>query len=429
MKRYTAVLLGAWMIGCMQDEPEIGSDFFNEVSFEILSWDTLTMDMYTVHFDSIQTNNPARLLVGTAKNEVLDVIQSEAFFQLGSTLEYNAEDLAKSEFQQAFLTLYYDDYFYGDTTVLMDLVVYEVAEDIELNDDLVLYNLSSFEVKKTDSGLPISLGRHSFNPRPITRDSVDIPLDETFTRSLFDYLKSEQITTHDFLDSLRGLKVLASTEGAIIGFKTDFSLKLEYRDYAESILVDRTLVINSIGESDIQFNHIDSDGLEDLFVAKGVDQVPSEETENKTYIQSGLGLAIRIELPYLQGLLSTDHTLLIDEVQLELTIENSIPEEVYMLNSNVTLSKVDGENQTLIEYDVLPELVLDIEYREDQKFVIDITDFVEEQLSIYTPENEEALLIRFPSEYFFGSVNHLVVSDQQKSIESSKIILNVLNIK
>lgn len=428
MNRLVPAIISIFGFACMQEDPEIGSDFFNEVSFEIVSWDTLTVDMYTIHIDSVETNSPARLLAGEVEHNELGLIEAEAYFQLSPDLEYSVDDLKDGEFQDAFLTLYYDRYYYGDTTALMQLEVYELAEEMELDDELKLYNHSTFEIKSDLTNQAISLGSYTFSPRPYAQDSVEIPLEDTFAKALFEVLKEDQIATGDFLDLLHGLKIRSLTTGAIIGFQPALALKLNYLDKSESVSVERTLYLTS-STTAIQFNHIEAEGIDGVFPDSEEEKLSSELTNNLAYVQSGLGLAIRVEMPYLKHLLSADETPLIDEVKLELVFENEIPEEVYMLTSGLTLRKVDHNNQVIFEYDEVAELVLDIEYDEERKFVLDVSEFVIEQLSIGTQDNHDALLIQFPEEYALSTLNHLIVSDQEKSNESSKIILNVLNIK
>lgn len=425
-------ILLVWMLcvallGCMQDDPEIGSDFFDDVSFEIVTWDTLTVEMSTVLIDSIRTSNPARLLVGQAKHTELDLVEAESYFQLRPTLDFSDDELENTKFQSAFLTLHYDRYYCGDTTEFVDLHLYELAEPIELDDESMLYNNSSFEVVGDSDGMPIAIGTFTYSPRPNAQDSIEIPLGDEFARKLFDYLKSDAYEWEDFDEFLPGLKINTSQVGAIIGFKTTPVLRIEYLDQSESPAVERSLSIES-GTGEIRFNHLASANLEDMFMDETA-ELSTELTDQKALIQSGLGLALKVELPYLQNILSADEAPVFDEVNLELVFENEIPEEAHMLASGLTLSRIDHHNDILFEYEESSELMLDIEYGEDRKFVLDITDFVEEQLDIDMPDNEHALLIQFPQEYFLGTVNHLIVSDQNRHTESSKIILNVLNIK
>lgn len=428
MNKLVSLLIAVLGVSCMQEDPEIGSDFFDEVSFEIVSWDTLTVDMYTVRFDSIKTNNPSRLLVGEAENVELGPVQAEAYFQVGPDLDYQVDELKDAAFKDAFLTLYYDSYYYGDTTSQVRLEVFEVAEEMELDDELNLYNYSSFEIKRDDMDQPISLGSYDFGPRPFTQDSVEIPLSQAFSEGLFEYLKSDQIDASDFLDSLRGLKIQSSVTSVILGFKPESTLKLNYLDKSESVSVERTLYLTS-DVAALQFNHIEAAEIDHIFPEDQEEKLSTESTDHKAYIQSGLGLGIRVELPYIRDLLSADEVPLIDEVKLELVFENEIPEEIYMLNAGIIIRRVDHNNEILFQYDESPELMLDIEFGEERKFVVDISDFVSEQLAIDTPENDHGLLIQFPEEYSQGTLNHLIVSDQDRGAESSKIILNVLNIK
>ena len=71
---------------------------------------------------------------------------------------------------------------------------------------------------------------------------------------------------------------------------------------------------------------------------------------------------------------------------------------------------------------------MDLEFNEERKLVIDIKEFVEDQLLVDTQEANEALLLRFSTDIYQSSVDHLIISDHIGN-SSSKIILNELKIK
>lgn len=414
------VVLTTVGLGCMQEDPEIGSEFFSEVSFEIISWDTLSVKMFTVALDSVPANSGTRLLIGQVNHQDLDTIISESYFQLGPDLDYSFVG-DHIEFDEAHLVLSYDGYYYGDTLSTLELEVREVAEEMELDDDFKIYSSDSYAVK------PEVIGSYEFEPRPSSPDSIDISLKESFSSKLFEYLYNEQVSVEDFLDFLYGLKISSASGEAVVGFTPTAQLRIKYLDKSESPSVERELNI-TIQTDHIQFNQITGVKSDELFGGLDEEVVLSSYSENKTYVQSGTGLATRLEFPYLENLLSADEVPVIDEVRLELVFENNIPTEVSMLDGTLTLSKVDKNNEVLWIYSTVPELVVDFEFKEDRKIVIDIKDFVQEQLSINTPENSDALLIKFSDGIYQSSVDHLILSDQDGD-RNTKIIINELKIK
>ncbi|UXX79164.1 DUF4270 domain-containing protein [Reichenbachiella carrageenanivorans] len=420
MKNWLILSVGVCMIACMQEEPEIGSDFFGQTSFEITSWDTLSMKMYTVAYDSLPTSLGARLLIGQVDHSDLGSVSSHSYFQLSPSEGYSISG-DHIEFVNAYLTLIYDGYYYGDTLSSLSLEVFEVIEELELDDDNVIYNSETFEIKSD------TLGTYEFSPRPYSYDSIHIPLHSTFVSGLFDFLQAEEVATNDFLDLFRGVRISSKSAGAIVGFQPTPRLNINYLDKSESPSIERTLTL-SVQSGQIQYNQITGEKATTLFADLDDGVLSTTDSDHRAYVQSGTGLATRIELPYLKTLLSTDETPLLDEVKLELVFENKIPEEVYMLVDGLTLSKVNKNNELLLEYTTIPELVVDLEYKEQRKIVIDIKAFVEEQLDITTPENNDALMIKFSNEIYQNSVDHLILMDQEGD-GNSKIILSELKIK
>lgn len=428
MKRIVGVVFCFWLWSCMQEDPEIGSNFFDDVSFEIVSWDTLTLNMYTVRFDSVQTHNLPRLMVGQAVHPTWGTIRSVPFFQIKSDELYDYDNLKDADFQNAYLTIYYDTYFYGDTTQLLQLEVYELSEEMELDDNSRLYNNSSFEVKLNEENEPKVLGSLAFEPRPFTKDSVEIPIDTEFADEFFRNLQADQMSEDDLLDYLKGFKLNSTSGSAVVGFQTAPVLKLHYLDKSNSPSTEETLRME-VGTGAIRFNQINASDIGDVVPESEEEYTSSAETDHKAYIQAGLGMAIRVELPYVKELLLIDQIPSIDKVELELVFENEIPEQTYMLQSGLSISIVDNKNRILEGYSDVSELVIDEEYDEEKKFVLDITSYVEYQLTVDVANADEALLIHFPQEDFLGTVNHLIVTDQTYDTKSSKIILNVLNLK
>ncbi|MEP2276122.1 MAG: DUF4270 family protein [Reichenbachiella sp.] len=420
MKKWLGGFCGICMMACMQEDPEIGSDFFGDVSFEIISWDTLSFELYTVALDSLPTNTGSRVLVGQVDHSDLDSIVAQSYFQFSPSEGYffDGENI---EFVDAYLTLNYDGYFYGDTLSAMNLELFELSEEMVVDDDGLLYKDDSFTTK------PNAIGEFTFSPRPFSLDSIEIPIDGTFATNLFEFLNKEQVSEEDFIDAFYGLKICSESSNAILGFHSTPTIKINYLDNFYSPPVERTLTIESSDEH-IKFNQITSELAAYLFEDMEEKILNSSDLDHKSYVQSGSGLATRLEFPYLKQLLNTEDAPVIEEVLLELVFENKVPEEVAMLSESLILSKVDRNNNLILNYSAVPELVVDLEFNEERKLVIDIKEFVEDQLLVDTQEANEALLLRFSTDIYQSSVDHLIISDHIGN-SSSKIILNELKIK
>lgn len=424
---FGVAILATVLVSCTDSETEIGSDFFDDVSFEVLSWDTLTLKMSTVQLDSIVTSDAARLLVGIADHDQAGRLTAETYFQVGNETYTNFPSGADFSFTHASLILHYDGYSFGDTTQYMEIEVHELAEDLELDDDDQLYNFSSFTIKTESENTPFLLGTHTFRPEPYTGDSIEIDLDLTRGRELFDFLGEDEVLIDDFKEFFKGVHISSSTEGCILGFGLSAELRLYYNDYADEDPEEQYLGFE-LGTSDYYFNHLSADRSATTLASLSGEEISSDDAGDRVFVQSGLGLAIRIDIPYIRDILARDDELLINNVELELAVGNELPEELSMLQ-NLAINRVDDHMDLLRSYEMPISLDVNSEYGYDRKYTLDITDFIEEQIANNVELNEDGLLLRFEDESFRSSVDHLILWDQHGGDENSKIKLNVIRIK
>lgn len=412
----------------MEEDPEIGATFFDDVSFELISWDTLTFKMSTIQIDSIATSSAERLLVGQYNHETLGQLEAKSYVQL-SPLDVEDNSLPDDAvFQQMTFTLFYDRYSYGDTTQLMEIELFKVAEEIELDDDDFLYNFSSFDLALEADGTLNSIGTASLYPRPYTKDSIEIEVDQVFSQSLFDLLVADDVDRDVFLEFLEGIQVSATSSHAIVGFLPELGFNLYYLDKSVIPTIERVIKFQP-GTSDIIFNNIASDRTDTSLSELTSDDLASSVSNNQSFIQAGMGLALKIELPYIKQILASDEELLIDDVLLELNFDNKIPEEQSMVTSGLVCYQINSKNEITKVIDSYPTLSLDLEYDQNRKFIFDITEFVSEQIDINTPDNDNALLFLFSQEQFYSTLHHLVINDANSESNKSSINLNVINIK
>ncbi len=411
---------------CSDPMSEVGTDFFDEVSFQLESWDSLTMELSTVQFDSVITNYPDRLLIGSYDQEIIGLVNSESYITFGNDgFELLANHNSK-KYERATVTLYYDGYSIGDTLMSQKLEVYALLDEIDTDDDGNLYSFSSFEKELDDLGVVIPLGEIEFVPRPISGDSVEIKLIDEFGISVFERFETN-VTSSEFLDLLKGLVITSKESNAIVGFTGQPSLNIYYREYSDEDTGEQLMRFYPNDQSYLS-NHIVCDRSSTNLSSLTVDQsLDSKDTEGVVFAQGGLGLGIRIDMPYLKDLLERDEELLIEEVYVELSIKNEIPEDIGSLISGATLYKVDKNNNVLYIYETIPEWYLDLEYvGATNYFKIDVTAFVKEQLTVNSTDNEEALLLSLPTERYQHSLDQIMIGDQANG---SEIKLNIIKIK
>lgn len=421
-------LLVSVLVACNDSNPEIGSSFFDEVSFELQTWDTLTLNFSTICLDSFSTSSPSRLMVGTATQGELGAITAESYFQMSSDTYTSFPTGKDYSFTEATLVFLYDGYYYGDTTVQTSWQIQELSEELEPDEDedgdyTDLFNFSSFEVKES-AGLPTVLGTTTFHPKPYTGDSIEIELDQEWGQALFEFLDEEDLDADMFKEYFYGLKLVSTSGESILGLGTDAVLRIYYQDHTDEDPEDKILNFQ-LNTADYYFNHLETDRSSTLLDLDRDEVRDSEDTDHRVYLEGGLGLAVKVEIPYLTSIIERDEELLIESVKLELPIFNTIPAENYMLQ-NLIVNRIDEDNDILESVNVSLALDVSSEFGYDRKYTIDITEFVEEQIQTNVEPNDDALLIRFEEDYFNNSVNHLIFPDQSGDEEESKLQLSVI---
>jgi len=422
--KFTRSVLGlifAFTISC--NEPSaIGSDFFENGSLDIIYTDTLSLIVSTTVVDSIATNGKSRLLVGHHTDDDLGVITASAFFQLEPRTSdnkefstYNLEDIS-SDYLRTTLTLWYDSYSYYDTLENQTFYVHQLSNEIELHEDDNLYNISETSYD------PLPLGQLSFKPRPVSGDSIEIPISDLLGGDIYNraIVGDDQLaSTDDFVEEiLKGLVVLPdiTKNGAVLGFDTEAELRVYY--------LDRTTVPNEeryirFFVSSLRYNQVRADRsltlLNDLVTL--TEPINSSLTNQKAYVQGGSGLYIRVEIPHLKTILIDNPELIITQADLTFKpIKNSFTENT-PLPSQLTLYAVGKSNKI---YAVLSNsetgtgfanLIEDNDLGRDTYYGANVVEFIKSQLA--TEEfNSNALLLSLSDTELQSSVNRLYVGNQ-----------------
>jgi hypothetical protein len=397
--RYLFYLCFHWFVftGC-NDQSEIGTDFLQEGSFSVLYTDTLSMKVSTVIFDSLATSGSGRLLIGKVDDPQLGIIRSSSYFQVAPTITAALDQNISYDYLA--LHLNYDHYSYYDTTRALTLSAFEVDEDIEQEDDGKLYNNRSFKIKQVN-GNAIPLGSVTFAPNPIRQDTLEIKLSDQLGEELLKLAiagDTKVTTKREFLDFFKGILLTAenSANACFLGFKPTASLRLYYIDNNLTPR-DQRYIDFPIGNN-IYFNQIYSDrsatSLKNLATLE--DRLSSSVSDNTTYLQAGVGLGIRVEIPHLRSILQFDKDLIISQAVIKIKPLNYS----YDNSENTPLSRafsvyaVDKFNDLLKSYQSSLSLFNDELLDRDTHYAADITDFVKTQLRI-VEKNENALLF-FP---------------------------------
>ncbi len=401
------------------DPSEIGSDFFGGGSLDVAYSDTLTLRTSTVMFDSIVTNNNDRLLIGFHDDPLLGKVSASAYLTIqpnGSSSSYSLENIS-SEYQRITLTLWPDTYAFYDTLVQQKLYVYELADEIDPDDENKIYNTSQTPFYQTPIGSGV------FRPKPTSDDSVEIVLSDVLGETIYQLAtegSSSLANTDEFVKQvLKGLRISADTTqpGVVMGFNTSAELRVYY--------LDRTAVPSE--EKYLRFfvttpryNHIQTNrsqtALKDLKELRYA--ISSEETNRTVFVQGGSPLGIRVEIPHLKSIMLEHDGLSIVKATLRMyPVKNSYDEQM-PLPSLLKLYAVNNRNEIYEDYSTDDEengfavLVEDADLNRDTRYVADVTEFVKSQLRL-NDDNHNAMLFCLDRSNFFNTVNRASLGDQR----------------
>jgi hypothetical protein len=303
------IFSGLLIVSCDSDtdagEFVVGADYL-AINNKVILIDTVTIDVSTVKLDSLVTSSESRILVGNYEDPLFGKVKADSYFQVLTTAfnlysQNSDTDATGYVFDSIAMILRYDDYYYADTTKIQTLNIHRVLEKFKPNsEDDSFYNNS---VLNYDTS---SLGVIAYRPKPIGKDSVNVKLSDDFGLELFDKFKNNDITSsEEFANYLKGFVItsVSNSSTSVIGFNLSSVVRLYYSKgtaaTGEMYIKDFTIL-----DASKQFNAISSDRagtlIQDLPLSKM--NLSSVYTGNKGFIQSGTGIACRLDFPNIKQL-------------------------------------------------------------------------------------------------------------------------------
>lgn len=425
MYKLILLFLGIFVVSCNSDTDEgefvVGSDYL-AIGNNVILIDTLTVEMSTINIDSLVTSNQRRILLGNYDDPIFGKVKSESYFQL-STSYYKLDpgdsdtNLPNYVYDSIVMILKYDNYSLGDTTQVQTIDIHRLIQKVKPNkEDNNFYNNSNLTYS------PESLGVISYRPRPVEKDSISIKMNDAFGSELFQKLKKREVTNYDeFTEYLKGL-VLTTAVGnssSVIGFNSASSvMRLYYSKYqgdSEASLVKDFSILDATK----QFNAISLDKsgtiLQNLPNSTG--KLLSSQTENKGFIQSGTGVACRIDFPNIKQLkYIADKGTIVDAVLVLKPVANSYS-KAYPLTDSLrvyvgdNLNRVGGtlNNSSGEEIYALLNKGSD-EFNENVAYKISIGGFLQKEM-LKQSDSRTSLILTLPN--INKAVNRLVLANQK----------------
>lgn len=415
------------MLSCGTDtdagEFVVGSDYL-AVSNKAILIDTLTVDMATINFDSLATSNQSRILVGNYDDPIFGKIKSNSYLQLAAdsyTLNITGgsdTEAVNFVFDSISMILKYDNYYYGDTTKVQTFDIHRLTQRIKPNTgDDNLYNNSSFAYNDE------SIGSISYKPRPLEKDSIVIKMSDAFGSDLFQKLKKREITDFDsFSEYLKGLVLVPSTSNSssVIGFHVSTSkVRMYYSKYQADTEETPYVLEFSVLDATKQFNSISLDKtgtiLQSLPISSS--KLSSSFTNQQGFIQSGTGVACRIDFPNIKQLKYISDNGAIVSADLILKPVNNTYSEKYPLADSLRVYVGDNLNRisaSLVNsagttvYGILNKK--SDEFNENVGYTIPVGSFLQKEM-LKKADSRSSLILTLPG--ISKTVNRIVLGDQK----------------
>jgi hypothetical protein len=414
------------MISCGTDsdagEFVVGSDYL-ALGNKVILIDTVTVDMSTINFDSLVTSNQSRILIGNYEDPLYGKVKSNSYFQLASSsyaLNNSGSDTetANYVFDSISMILKYDNYYYGDTTKVQTFDIHRLTQKVKPNtDDNSFYNNSALSYSDE------SLGTISYKPSPKEKDSINIKMSTVFGAALFQKLKKREITDFDsFNEYLKGLVLVPSTgnSASMIGFHvTTSKVRLYYSKYQAETEETPYIIDFTIADATKQFNAISSDKtgtlIENLPISTS--RLSSLSTNHQGFIQSGTGVACRIDFPNIKQLKYISANGAIVDAQLLLKPVNNTYSEKYPLADSLkvyvgdNLNRISGSLVNSANTAVFGTLNKKTdEFNENIGYTIPIGAFLQKEM-LKQSDSKSALILTLPG--ISKAVNRVVLGDQK----------------
>ncbi|MDX6183563.1 DUF4270 family protein [Flavobacterium sp. Fl-77] len=399
----------------------VGSDYL-AINNKVVLIDTMTVEMSTINFDSLVTSNQSRILVGNYDDPIFGKVKSLSYFQL-STDTYNLNIGSGSDTEATnyvldsiSMILRYDNYYYGDTTKVQTFDIHRLTQKVKPNiDDDQFYNNSTLTYDTE------SLGTISYKPRPTEKDSINIKMNRDFGEALFQKFKKREITDFDsFAEYLKGLVIVPATanSSSVIGFNLTSRLRMYYSKYQsgaeESLIKDFEILVPAR-----QFNSISLDKtgtlIQNLPVSSS--KLSSRLTSNQGFIQSGSGVACRIDFPNIKQLKQIAENGAIVDAELILKPVNNSYSDQYPLSDSLRVYTADNLNR--IGGNLLNSAGKSVfgvlnkktdEFNENVKYSISIGSFLQKEM-LKKSDSRASLILTLPT--ISKGVNRLVLGDQK----------------
>ncbi|MBC7451442.1 MAG: DUF4270 family protein [Cytophagales bacterium] len=316
----------------------------NKTDSEVgVQYDTTTLINYTLLLnDSLISAQASYLAFGGYSDSYTGKVYAEAYTSVRLYSEY--VDYTGAVVDSANLYMFYT-YAYGDTTQAQDVSVYTLTTQL---DKSVPYRTTTDFVTYD----PAEQGTATFKAKPYKGQKLRIPLNNTFATSLLGF--ADDKSTQDFQSSFYGIVIKAKNNSKASVVTANYTNDVNSNDMKHTRLIvyfkrggqpdSASFTIMSGGPA---FNKIYSDrtGTDLSALVKNRDSQTAAATNKLCYVQSGIGIVTKIEMPNIYKYKSMDgSSVIVNKAQLVVPINLGSSAPVFRQVPAVVLLEMNPDN-------------------------------------------------------------------------------------
>lgn len=417
-----SLALIAVFTACRDESSTLGSNWVSSELKSVIT-DTCTVKLTTIMADSVNTSNLSSVQVGHYKDKNYGDITAKAFIEYASAYFTAGEDV-KYSIDSTTIKIKWTGEFMGDTTQVLPIKMYELKQNITLDDNGYLYNKSPAIQCSTTP-----LGQFNAYVRPSsTSKQYEYKLPNSLGQKFLDkILDSQGMPTMQnqtyFREYFRGIAFIPETTNNIIPSiaRNDSSLVITVYYHGDNNANEQQLQIKPTTPCFSKIIQNKTDSKLAVFDNHPDDNmVVSSKTGNMSFIQSSTGFYTKIEFPFLDGLHVLGETVSITAAKLYIypvrgtysDALNPLPTSVSMYSAspdNTTSSQLKNSTGTTAQTGNL-STVSDGD-PETKYYEFDLTSFLQTNLFL-APMYRQNLQLTFPSSSINTSCKGILISDQ-----------------
>ncbi|PLB85248.1 hypothetical protein C0T31_11925 [Dysgonamonadaceae bacterium] len=396
MKFLPCFLLGILFLGsCVSDDFSVGDNLISVKGRSMLIEDCTVA--FETHFsDSSVTTGLSRIFEGKYNSSDFGIITAHSYFNFNppqySTSEFGSNANVTIKFDSISLILKYDNFSYGDTTQMQTLNIYKLKQIIELDNKSQLYTTSSVPVEANPW-----VSYQFYRPREYwdNDSTLEVRLPDEFGLELIALMQTQSNlleTYENFLTYFKGIKLSPGTNdnAAVNSFVLDdeYPIIRLYYTTKGAVTTEENTIDMTVNTS-TAFSQIETDRSNTLLHSLSYDNpLPSEETDNKVYLQGLTGLYTKLSFPDLNEILKLGDYVVISSAILYVYPVLGTYNDFVSLPTDLSLNYLD-ENGKSIEIYIDQSttsvqsgtLIRDMVYNKDY-YAFDVTSYLQYELGL-----------------------------------------------